>query len=202
MTTVPLVSKEGHSNRSLKAHQKAVADVWTAQALKTAWTLLREYKIPPNSSNGDVDFEVRLVHLVLALAATHPKHKKRARSGPKTKWGAFEKAALLNEVGQLQKEGKRSGKKIAPTAACRELAGRQPWKSFLDDVENPSETMRQMYSESKSDSSLENFVLFFAEAGKSGEEERRRRIALMFKKSPAKRPDLGKRLDQLLHGKM
>jgi hypothetical protein len=192
----------GNTENSPQGLRKEVEDIWAGQALKTVWDLLREYKIRANPPNGDADFEIRLIHLVLALAATHPKHKKRARPGPKVKWGAFEKAALLSEVNQLQREGRRAGKRIALTAACKEIAGRKPWKSFLECASNPSETLRQMYNGSKTDSSLDNFVLFFAEAAKSGEEERRRRIALMLRRSLPKPPNLEGSLDQLLHGKL
>jgi hypothetical protein len=202
MIRASLTPEEGRTEHSPQALRREVKDIWAGQALKTVWDLLREYKIPANHSNGDADFEVRLIHLVLALTATHPKHKKRARPGPKTKWGAFEKAALLSEVSQLQREGRQSGKRIALTAACKEIAGRKPWQSFLEDAHNPSETLRQMYNESKSDTSLDSFVRFFAEAAKSGEEDRRRRIALMLRKSLPKRPSLEGSLDQLLHGKL
>ena len=202
MNSAPPTSQEGGSERSPRALRKEVSDIWVEQAYKTVEALLREYKIPANTANGDVDFELRLLQLALALAATHPKHKKRARSGPKAKWGAFEKAALLSEVHHLLKEGKRSGKKITLTATCKEIAGRKHWNSFLEDTYNPAETLRQMYNESRSDSSLDNFVLFFAEAAKSGEEERRRRIALMLRKNLPKTPSLEGRLDQLLHGKL
>jgi len=202
MIRASITPEEGPAEQSPHALLTEVNDIWVGQALKTVWGLLREYNVPVNPSNGDVDFEVRLIHLVLALAATHPKHKKRAKAGPKTKWGAFEKAALLSEVSQLQREGRRSGKRIALTAACKEIAGRKPWQSFLEDAQDPAETLRQMYNESKSDSSLDNFVIFFADAAKSGEEERRRRIALMLRKSLPKRPSLERSLDQLLHGKL
>ncbi len=202
MNTTFLTPDKRHSDDSSKAIRAKEKDICAAQALKTVMGLLKEYKIPGNPAHGELDFELRLMHLVLALAATHPKHKKKARSGPKTKWGAFEKAALLSEVSQLQREGKRAGKPVALTAACREIADRKHWKSFLDDAQNPSETLRQMYTESRSDSSLDNFVLFFAEAAKSGENERSRRISLMLRRSLPRRPSLKGSLDQLLHGKL
>jgi hypothetical protein len=80
----------------------------------------------------------------------------KKKRGPKTKWGLFEKAALISEVrSRLPRRSSESmTNKASITVICKALAGLTHWSRFLGDVENGGETLRQRYTEDSKDRSL------------------------------------------------
>jgi hypothetical protein len=84
--------------------------------------------------------------LSLALARElYPEPKKRGR---KSKWNYFSKAVLVVEVERLIKPNDPAH---GVEWACKQLAKREPWKSFLEAKEsgtlgpNPAEALRKIY---------------------------------------------------------
>jgi hypothetical protein len=85
--------------------------------------------------------------LALALADTHvpafmPPAKK---SGPKLRWGPFEKVEVRIAVEQLLAQ---QPQRHSVTWACSQLARREPWLSLLSKGKkrrNPAEILRQAY---------------------------------------------------------
>jgi hypothetical protein len=114
--------------------------VRAANAITTVGRLLREYKIPMDSKSGPLDLETRLVHLVIALAETHPRHRKREKAGAKSKWSPWAWAALLIEIEHLLASGART-----QTAAAKALATTEPWATLLRGNERPGESLRQEF---------------------------------------------------------
>ena len=89
--------------------------------------------------------KIRLWHLAYALACElYPEPKKRGR---KQKWASWKKGVLVVEVERLTKP---DGTVHSVGWACKRLAKREPWVSFLklsggDSGHDPAEALRQTY---------------------------------------------------------
>ena len=96
--------------------------------------------------------ESMFVQLSLALAREiYPEPKKRGR---KSKWTYLNKGALVVEVERLVRPDDES---YGVQWACRQLAKREPWASFLEAKEgsdlgsDPAEALRQIYFKFRND---------------------------------------------------
>lgn len=132
--------KDDEAEDPLYSLRRQDAEIKAASAIATVGHLLKEYNIPVQSRAGLLDLETRLFHLVVALAETHPKHRKRQKQGAKSKWGPWSWAALLIEVDRLLASGVKS-----QTAAAKHLATTQPWVGLLRGNEGPDKSLRQEY---------------------------------------------------------
>jgi len=179
-------------------------DIEVGYQLKKVFALFRQYEIPLYADEDQkevMDWAVRLFFLVIAMAKTHPKHRDRKRPGARRVWGNMERAALVSEVSLLKPQWKKSGEKYSAKAACKTIASRPHWRSFLKDVDDPAETLRQIYSRAKADKTLESFLLFYTEGWAKGEDNylKRIRFGLGIDVVRLNVRDHAKRLDQLLH---
>jgi len=86
-------------------------DKQLAMDLLSVLKLMREYKIPEAlEGNGkELDWDVRLFLLVLALAKTHPKHKISKKRGKESTWEVMQKGALVSDVAYCINKAKKSG---------------------------------------------------------------------------------------------
>jgi hypothetical protein len=180
------------------------ADIEVGYQLKKVFSLFRQYEIPLYADKDQkeaIDWTVRLFFLVIAMAKTHPKHRDRKRSGAKRVWGDLQRAALVSEVSLLKSQWKKSGEKYSAKAACKIIATRPHWRSFLKKADDPAETLRQTYSKAKADKTLESFSLFYTEGRAKGEDNylKRIRFGLGIDVVRLNARDHAKRLDQLLH---
>ena len=180
------------------------ADIEFGYQLKKVFSLFRQYEIPlftDKDRKQVMDWEVRLFFLVLAMARTHPKHRDRKRPGARRIWGNFEKAALISEVNRMKSELKKSGERYSDKAACKAIASRPHWRSFLKGVDDPAETLRQTHSRAKRDKTLENFLFFYSEGWAKSKDNyiKRIRFGLGIDKVKLNARDHAQRVDQLLH---
>lgn len=189
----------------IKEKNLTVTDLSFARSLSKVFDLLKEYEIPTKPTGKGIrephDLTSRLFLLVLALAETHPKHKARKKRGVKPTWGNFQKAALVSEVDQFRRLAQKTGKTFTVSSACRTIAREPYWQSFLINTEKPAEVLRQTYSISVKNESLENFILFYKEAEKKSEATRKKRIQIALKDPSENRllRNLPMNIDQLLH---
>ena len=179
-------------------------DIEVGYQLKKVFSLFRQYEIPlfaDKDRKQVMDWEVRLFFLVIAMAKTHPKHRDRRRPGTRRVWGNFEKAALISEVNQMKSELNKSGERYSDKAACKAIASRPHWRSFLKGVGDPAETLRQIHSRAKRDKTLENFLFFYSEGWAKSKDNyiKRIRFGLGIDKVKLNARDHAQRVDQLLH---
>ncbi len=87
--------------------------------------------------------------VALELAKKHvPELKENVKVGAKKKWGATECTVLITEIERLIKDGE------SIIGACRVLAKKEPWKSFVSEKEGflgsvPEDALRKIYDGDK-----------------------------------------------------
>jgi len=101
--------------------------------------LYKHYGIKGSNLNY-IDLFLALVHDIV------PAFQVETKGGRDIKWNYSEREKLVNEIDKLRKEKSKS-----KVWACKTLANREPWKSFLeskdsfDSCPDPGEALRQQY---------------------------------------------------------
>jgi hypothetical protein len=142
----PISPRRGSLLASEEELQKQYA-AWAAEDLEKLNALCEHYGIAPGPN--------QFMFLALQLARECvPGFQEMKTKGRPRKWTTVTKSLLVVEVRRFIAETKGDA-----TAACKTLAAKQPWSSFLDEKDtertlgtDPAEALRQIYQSFKNDS--------------------------------------------------
>jgi hypothetical protein len=90
------------------------------------------------------------------------KRQQKKKRGPKVKWGAVQKIALIVEIeSRLPTRGRNPLlSETSITFVCKTLAREDYWKRFLEETEDVASTLRKNYSGWRDDQKLRKFARY------------------------------------------